>query len=315
MFPNFLCIGAEKAGTTWLFTNLKKHPEIWIPIKEVHYFDEKEISQSLPIIFSLFSSKYLIKIPYLHRYINNRASIPYFQTHLRHRIKYYQKEFFQKKELNYQSLSQDIKYFFLYRNNNWYKSLFISNQKDRIIGDITPAYSILNQESVANIYKIMPNIKIIFIMRNPVQRAWSGVQMHFGIKGKSLTSASKEEFIDHFNSQDSQLRSSYLRTLKIWKNYYPEKQFFIGFFEEIERCPEDFLNRICNFLEVDSSFYTSSNFINKKINEGKNKISIPQNLAKYLCNIYYDEIKDLNKIFKSYTNEWIDYTNEILISS
>ena len=315
MFPNFLCIGAEKAGTTWLFSNLKKHPEIWIPIKEVHYFDEKEISQSLPIIFSLFSSKYLTTIPYLHRYINNRSAIPYFQTHLRHRIKYYQGQFSHQKELNYQSLLQDIKYFFLYRNNNWYKSLFISDRKDRIIGDMTPAYSILNYESVANIYKIMPNSKIIFIMRNPVQRAWSYALMYFGIQGKSLTSVSKEEFIAHFNSQDSKLRSSYLRTLKIWKTYYPEKQFLIVFFEEIERCPEDLLNRICNFLEVDSSFYSSSNFIKKKINEGRNKINIPQNFAKYLCNIYHDEIKDLNKLFKGYTNEWINYTNDILINS
>lgn len=192
--------------------------------------------------------------------------------------------------------------------------MFISNKKARIIGDMTPAYSIINQESVANIHKIMPNSKIIFIMRNPVQRAWSYALMHFGIQGKSLTSVSKEEFIEHFNSQDSKLRSSYLRTIRIWKNYYPEKQFFIGFFEEIERCPEDLLKRICNFLEVDNSFYTSNNFINKKINKSRNKINIPQNYAEYLCNIYHDEIKDLNQMFKSYTNEWINYTNEILSS-
>ena len=43
MFPDFICIGAERACSTWLYKNLKKHPEIWLPpVKKIHYFDEQE---------------------------------------------------------------------------------------------------------------------------------------------------------------------------------------------------------------------------------------------------------------------------------
>lgn len=46
--PNFLCIGAQKSGTTWLYYNLKEHPQIWLPLyKEIHYFDEIYVNQSL----------------------------------------------------------------------------------------------------------------------------------------------------------------------------------------------------------------------------------------------------------------------------
>src|SRR3984957_2732032 len=39
-FPDFLCIGAQKAGTTWLHKMLGQHPGAWLPpIKEIHYFD------------------------------------------------------------------------------------------------------------------------------------------------------------------------------------------------------------------------------------------------------------------------------------
>ena len=42
-FPDFLCIGAQKAGTTWLYDNLKKHPDLGLPdVKELHYFDSRE---------------------------------------------------------------------------------------------------------------------------------------------------------------------------------------------------------------------------------------------------------------------------------
>ncbi|MFL5992247.1 MAG: hypothetical protein ACJ73W_09685, partial [Rubrobacteraceae bacterium] len=41
-FPEYIGIGAQKAGTTWLHRNLQAHPGIWMPReKELHYFDEK----------------------------------------------------------------------------------------------------------------------------------------------------------------------------------------------------------------------------------------------------------------------------------
>ena len=40
--PTFLGIGAQKAGTTWLYRGLQQHPDIWLPpVKELHVFDEK----------------------------------------------------------------------------------------------------------------------------------------------------------------------------------------------------------------------------------------------------------------------------------
>jgi len=44
--PSFLCIGAQKAATSWLFVTLQEHPDIWMPaIKELHYFDYLYVPQ------------------------------------------------------------------------------------------------------------------------------------------------------------------------------------------------------------------------------------------------------------------------------
>jgi Sulfotransferase domain. len=41
MLPNFLIIGAPRAGTGWMARNLREHPDIYMPrIKEVHFFDK-----------------------------------------------------------------------------------------------------------------------------------------------------------------------------------------------------------------------------------------------------------------------------------
>lgn len=40
MIPNFLIIGAPRAGTTWMAENLRSHPQIYMPKeKELHFFD------------------------------------------------------------------------------------------------------------------------------------------------------------------------------------------------------------------------------------------------------------------------------------
>ncbi len=40
--PDFLCVGAQKAGTTWLYEQLASHPDFWMPPrKELHYLNER----------------------------------------------------------------------------------------------------------------------------------------------------------------------------------------------------------------------------------------------------------------------------------
>lgn len=39
-YPTFIGIGTQKGGTTWLYHQLRQHPDIWMPLnKELHYFD------------------------------------------------------------------------------------------------------------------------------------------------------------------------------------------------------------------------------------------------------------------------------------
>jgi hypothetical protein len=39
--PSFICVGAGKAGTTWLWEMLRLHPDVFLPdVKEIHYFND-----------------------------------------------------------------------------------------------------------------------------------------------------------------------------------------------------------------------------------------------------------------------------------
>ncbi len=51
-----------------------------------------------------------------------------------------------------------------------------------ISGDITPAYSTLNEEIISRIVRRFPKLKVIFLARDPVERALSQLSMDVGLE-------------------------------------------------------------------------------------------------------------------------------------
>jgi len=40
--PQFIGVGAQKAGTSWIYACLEEHPEICMPVKEIHFFSKQD---------------------------------------------------------------------------------------------------------------------------------------------------------------------------------------------------------------------------------------------------------------------------------
>jgi hypothetical protein len=65
-FPDFLIVGPQRTGTTWLFHNLKSHPEIFLPKeKELYYFSTLGMPDHRRFRF-----------PYLEDYLEAMAETP-----------------------------------------------------------------------------------------------------------------------------------------------------------------------------------------------------------------------------------------------
>ena len=39
--PDFIGLGAQKSGTSWIYTCLSEHPEVYMPVKEVQFFSQE----------------------------------------------------------------------------------------------------------------------------------------------------------------------------------------------------------------------------------------------------------------------------------
>ena len=284
MFPQFLGIGAQKSGTSWLFWKLKHHPQIWLPpVKEIHYFNQNSSKPS--VIDLLFGS-------------------PFSRIRLRRQMR----RAWRKKG---QNIGWYLRYFFQVRSDDWYASLF-SPSVGQIAGESTPNYSILDAERVGRIHTLMPELKIIYLLRNPIHRTWSQLnrhdrQTHF--RGNYAT----ESVIKQFMVQEEPHRhSNYPENLQIWSSFYPQEQIFIGFFEQIAENPRQLLSDLYQFLDVDSSEQYIPPNVHKKVNAGQYS-PIPAHWARYLAERYHEQLKLLHDRFNNCsTASWLEVAEEYL---
>lgn len=282
--PDFLCIGAQRSGTTWLYENLKGHPDFDMPPhKEIHYFNKREER-----VFSWKSIFFLKKrVLFKSRAQDNFHS------------------------LSFRTLKWDLRYLFCARNDDWYRVL-LTGLPGKLRGDISPAYSTLDICDVKRIGDILPSVKVIFLLRNPMSRAWSHAKMDFTNFGKiDIASVTLQEFVSHFESSASLLRTDYARTLRIWESVIAPERMYIGFFDDIVRRPKMLLTDICNFLGASSDEVNNLPLTNVRINEST-MCEAPAEIALYLTTKYQDSLVALYQRFGWRVKSWLDNTTDEL---
>ena len=158
---------------------------------------------------------------------------------------------------------------------NWYKSFFpniftrnkIKSEFGNFLAfDVTTTY--MEEESTANnVYQIKPNMKIIVILRNPVDRAYS--QYHLSVRQtaerrsfedvveENMNRLNKESHERHetkpkFSAEeDNYLKKGlYAQQLRHWLNIFPMESMLILSTEEFESNQQAIYNKIFEFLNI-----------------------------------------------------------------
>lgn len=282
MYPHFLVIGAQKAGTTWLDRNLRTHPQIWLPPeKEVHYFD---LPRPLPFAALLFAPKRAARHWAKARLVRDWAKV----------------------KAGEQSLGWYLRYYFQPRNNRWYRSLFRPTA-GQICGECTTRYATLPDKAIKRISKLMPNAKIIYLLRDPIDRMWSDLAMFQGSRfgGRGLQNA-EETVVDSFLSNRSNLaHSQYASNLERWETFYPSSRIFIGYVEEISQCPKELLRRIHEFLGIEIGNAAALGRAHEHINGKSYPPPSPAAASKLAARLVPDTRKLHARLGSNYIAAWL----------
>ncbi len=242
--PDFICFGAQKSGTTWLYNNLRAHPEIFFPkplagepayfSKESHFFDvEERFARGVSF--------------YAQRFAPGRVKVK---------------------------------------------------------GDMTPNYALLAPDRIATVRKLMPDVRLIFLMRNPIERAWSRVVMRVVIEaGRSMESMSDDELTAELIREDVRSNSDYLTIIRSWLRFFPGEQLWIGFMDDIVNRPEALLREVLAHINVSADLDLSDFPLSQRFFAGPGT-SIGPNQLSFLRGMYAAQIEELYEAFGERVSAW-----------
>lgn len=202
--PDFLVLGAAKAGTTALFEAICRHDRVFKPaVKEPSYL---AYAKKKPDFKGPGSER-------LNRYI----------------------------------VSSFTDYF----------SLFNNCPTGSIAGDFSTGY-LANKQAPLNAKEIVPDAKLIAVLRHPVDRAFS-MYLHLAHIGREPSDCFEAAWADSAKRAEAHWRYDmnyqypgfYAQHLKRWLECFRREQLLILLYEDWRDRPADVLTQVCSHLSLD----------------------------------------------------------------
>lgn len=224
--PGALCIGAQKAGTSWLAQMLGQHPQVWIPpFKEVQYFNQLHIPEHRRWIAWHYRNK---------------------PQEIRDRHKARKVEL--QPELDaYLTAITSGKMF----HNQWYKRVFAPAPEHAMPMDFTPEYSGLPDEGVQAVRDLLPKARVIYLIRHPVERAIS--QLRMNLRREKRVPVTEADWLTEVANPVLDERGDYATYLPRWLARYPDM--LVLPFGRIARAPHQVMDAVEAHLGLGPCFY------------------------------------------------------------
>lgn len=284
--PHFLCIGMPKAGTDWLYEAFRANKNyLMLPIKELHHFDQRHADGR----FEKLQER-------LERRSKDTALMVKKWDVFQRRLDAY-------RDSNYSHES--------------YRALFSIGRK-KLSGDITPAYCTLPPEEVAEIRQVLPQVKVLFLVRHPVERAWSHYLMilrrelreyKFSVLGKlkkkTLEDMRKTYTLHQFFSSNNMLQRSFpSHVMENWSQF--EDDLMIIDFQDIVQNPFDVCKKVFEFTGAPHAECLTPEVFTLPENRKSKSKSLPmtEEDRKFLREFFADEIKACKTHFPEIAKGW-----------
>lgn len=224
-YPDFVCIGAQKSATTWLHAQIGQHPEIWLPpLKEIHYFDVVQSRRERKGVLKDISNSCVAgALRAIRRSLegpegDDTATLQ--QIHLLSLI-------------GLRGLTDD-----------WYGKIFAAAPENSKCGEITPEYALLDDEAIAHLVGLNPKVRILFILRDPIERGWSALRM---MKKRTGHSRGWQNAMDQ---PKFLAMADYAGTIERYRKHVVASNFLVLHYEDVVARPLELLDQVCGFLGV-----------------------------------------------------------------
>jgi Sulfotransferase domain len=150
-----------------------------------------------------------------------------------------------------------------------------------VIMEASPAYLAEAPVVAPRMAQLLPDVKLLFILRNPIDRFYSSYKFHLG-KLNIPASISIEEYVnkclayerDAANAGELGINEWCLKALRIgyyvdslspFFDNFPRQNIHVMFFDELERDARQFMSDLSAFLRIDAAFWDRYQFTKENV--------------------------------------------------
>lgn len=250
--PDFICIGAQKAGTTWLHQMLAQNPSVWLPpLKELHFLSHA----ANPRNKEHPSDPDTWGVKFINKGISRRL-----------------------KELKRKDGPVDAGYVD-YLNSligpdimteAWYRRIFsYPAAEGKVKCEITPAYLAIDAEGIAYAKSLLGDVKLLLIVREPVSRLVSQVKM-------GVVRSGEEEYTDEvwenaIENAGKRRRGDYADAIPLWQEHFGDRLLILPF-GDIKTKPGEFIRRVEDFMDI--PHFDRYQMLNEQVHKTKD-VAVP----------------------------------------
>lgn len=232
----FLSIGAMKAGTTWLYAVLGRHPELHFAMeKEIHYF--------------------------YHRFVNSN------QLSEKRRLKEAHERYmprFDPQTSHVDAVRRNLRWIASYLDRPvddlWYRNLFQLRDRETFACDFSNLNAHLPAEAWPRISDNCQTLRVLYTLRHPVKRLWSHTKFHLEITGCAdrLVTWGPRDFGDFLRQPHIWDNAEYGAVLRRARATLRPDQFKVIFYEDLHANQRGVLAGIEQFLGIAAFDYPQS---------------------------------------------------------
>lgn len=150
------------------------------------------------------------------------------------------------------------------RGPEWYSSFFLDAAAQRAVGEATPNY-MSDPVTIERMFALVPHAKLIAILRNPVDRAYShywhnrargreplGFEDALAAEPTRAPAARQGTLFDYVD------RGRYILQLQNLCAVFPRESLLVTIFDDLRDDPAATFRSVCAFLEISEDFVPTS---------------------------------------------------------
>lgn len=264
--PDIVCIGAQKAGTSWIHEVLGSREDVWVPpFKEMHFFDHKFVEWNRRWTGAhVFRGVEKARTRHLK---TNSEPDPKFLQYL-------------------DGILQPPMF-----NGTWYRYIFSRAPVEKICMDVTPEYCTIPDDGVDFFRRFLPNSKVLMLIRDPVERAISHLRMN--VSRQRHPPQSVDEWIELAKNPQIRIKGDYSNIVPRWDKKFPKKQLEYYSFHSLVSKPAELLSQLETFLDLPPTEY-------KSMDQAVHKTSgpsAPDEVIEYFTYELKDQVKFISERF------------------